>query len=320
MTNPTRTTPALAGLHIQPRDLDLLLDLFDCRLLSVSQAARLHFDGSQHVAYRRLRKLYRAGLLSLLPTKSLSGQPPRIYTFNSQTFAFLQAQGHLTQYTKADWRRQLRKRFSLSQQTIEHELAVLDVKASLQPTLSAVAGVHVVEFGTWPQAYAFEYQHEGKTRTQKPDGYLCLADHRHDFAQPRFNRFFLELDRGTQTLETLRAKVEAYRQFYRSGGFARWFAENEAGYRKHPLRVLIVFLSAERLANFARQLPADRRFEWMATLPAVRTDPLGPIWAFPKAFAQAPSPESPSKHGLLADPPQTRPGRSSHHFGHMLGL
>jgi hypothetical protein len=270
-------------LELQPRDIRLLLDLFEGRIIRIREAAALYYDGSDDVAKRRLRYMAEAGLLKDVPNKSEKGKPPVVYAFAVGAFRLLTEHGVLQGFSPKEWDQKLRKRFTMAASTLEHELAILEVRAAMVPAIDTHPGHKVMEFGTWPEAFAFKTKlvEEGKVRTvtQKPDGYLCIAKHGLD-GRRAFLHFFIEVDRGTEELKTLASKAERYREHYRSGGFADWLGQPRGSYRAHPFRVLMVLPSSERAANVARAIGASKQV-WISTHQDVRTNPLGAIWTVP---------------------------------------
>ena len=270
-------------LELQPRDIRLLLDLFEGRIIRIREAAALYYDGSDDVAKRRLRYMAETGLLKDVPNKSEKGKPPVVYAFAAGAFRLLAEHGVLQGFSPKEWDQKLRKRFTMAASTLEHELTILEFRAAMVPAIDTHPAHKVMEFGTWPEVLAFKTKQveEGKVRTvvQKPDGYLCVAKHGFD-GRRSFLHFFIEVDRGTEELKTLASKAERYRGHYRSGGFADWLGQPRGSYRAHPFRVLMVLPSDERAANVARAIGATKQV-WIGTHQDVRANPLGAVWMVP---------------------------------------
>lgn len=313
-----QTAVQAAGLKIQPRDFALLADLFECRIITVAQAAALYFD-SEPVADRRLRKLRDAGFLCTQDYKTSGpGRAPTVYSFTKAAFTLLKDNGYLKGYESEAWDSKWRKRFSLSSRTIEHELGLMDIKAALLPALNEAPGLRVLEFGTWPNNYEFATPVAGRTSTKKtkPDGYLCLARHESPGTDAHYEHFFIEYDRTTEEHLTLLEKIAAYRTYYRTGGFVKWLGYEGDRIEDHPLRVLFVFLSDERLANFLETLGEEFRESrqlWMTTLQSVLSQPIGPVWLTPRGYYEAGAIDRAPRFSLLGSSaqPSTRPVHAS---------
>jgi hypothetical protein len=97
--------------------------------------------------------------------------------------------------------------------------------------------------------------------------------------------FFLEVDRSTESRETLARRVFGYQDFYRRGALAVRYGSTPEDYKDFPFRVLMVLLTEERRNNMAERLlqndPPALTMVWLTTFAEVIADPLGPIWMRP---------------------------------------
>jgi len=137
----------------QPRDLSLLRDLFESRVMTSAHAATLHFDGSRDAAKKRLQKLKAAGYISERARRSTE---PAVLFLTSKAFSHLRTEGVLAQYPVFS-ARALEKRAHVSEITLRHELEVMDVKAGFHQAVRKTQNISVAEFTTWP-ASVFPYQ------------------------------------------------------------------------------------------------------------------------------------------------------------------
>jgi len=105
------------------------------------------------------------------------------------------------------------KRVHVSPATIRHELAVLDVKASFATAIRDRPGLSLAEFGTWPKLYAFRarrpvtrdgWTHEREV-LMKPDGFIRIHEQTPEGLAEHC--FFLEVDRGTESLDAVVSKA-----------------------------------------------------------------------------------------------------------------
>jgi len=198
----------------------------------------------------------------------------------------------LAPYPQRDWK-SFQKRVQVSPATIRHELAVLHVKASFATAIRDRPGLSLAEFGTWPKLYAFRarrpvtrdgWTHEREV-LMKPDGFIRI--HEQTLEGLAEHCFFLEVDRGTESLDAVVSKALGYRAYYRSGGFAkRMGATSREEYEAYPSRVLMVLQSAERLRHLAQllmeQTPPIRTQVVLGLAVATTPHPLGPTWLCPE--------------------------------------
>ncbi len=79
--------------------------------------------------------------------------------------------------------------------------------------------------------------------------------------------FFLELDRGSETLDAVARKCFGYHKFFRTGGMARRFGKSDP--KEVPFRVIVSVESEARRNNVAEALLRMRnpllRLVWIST-------------------------------------------------------
>jgi len=275
---------AQKSLHLQDRDIEVLRGLYESRIYTLSHIAALYFSGHREYAKKRVRQLKAGGFIAewrRQPTQ------PAILHLTRTGCEWLTGCGYFAGFpTLKSVRFESRARVSAI--TLAHALAVLDCKAAIVPAINAVPGLSVAEFSTWPVKYQFKARHPSwKSVTVKPDGFIRLCQQISDGRAE--HRFFLEVDRSTEAQDVLNAKAACYLDYYRSGNFAASMGRNPAEFRRYPLRVAIVFRTAERRDNCARQLlaqkPPIRTLAWLTTMEDVVTNPIGPIWLTPADYA-----------------------------------
>lgn len=282
MSKPTPKNPGLAaGLSLQPRDLEVLQSLFESRLATREQIAQLHFEGSYEAAQNRLKKLRDARMLRA--TKAGIGKP-EILALGLQGFDVLKAHRRLERYPNFT-REFFEDRKPLSAMTVEHELAVMNVKAAfVREARTGWDDLAIREFTTWPLLYSFLARvslESSRSQEIKPDGFIELA-------VPQIQRFFLEVDRGTEKLDTILRKCHGYQHFYQSGGMAtRYGVEHPS---QAPFRVLFSVESEARRNNIAEALIREGsilRLVWITTRAQMERDPFGAIYLTPQAYRDA---------------------------------
>jgi Replication-relaxation len=295
-----RTSSAIAAgaLALQARDLEILRGLFESRVMTQQHIAGLYFLGKREAAKKRLQKLKAHGLLSERPRRVYA---PAILYLTQTGFKALQAAQMLSDYPRISWDR-LAKRVQVSELTLAHELAVMDVKVAVCQALRASA-YELGEFTTWPLLSQFKVRARhaamgGRGTIGKPDGWLRVTDavsasavSPHRLGQ----MFYWEIDRSTEAQSVLAEKALHYREHYVQGGLALRFGYG-AGLAKDfvkdfAFRVLFVFQTPERRNNFAQTLllmkPPILTQMWLTTMAELQADPLGAIWLRPLDYRLA---------------------------------
>jgi hypothetical protein len=142
----------------------------------------------------------------------------------------------------------------------------------------------VREFLTWPLLYSFQafVSTESSERQEiKPDGFIELA-------MPEVQRFFLEVDRGSEKLDTILRKCHGYHDFYQSAGMAARYGV--AAPKDAPFRVIFSVESEARRNNIAEALVREGsilRLVWITTRAQMEHDPFGDIYLTPLAYRDA---------------------------------
>lgn len=278
--------PDSGRIHGTKNQWALLTSLFESRVMTSKHISVLCFDGKGEAAKKRLGKLKNAGLVNERPRKSVD---PAVLFLTRKAFALLNDKGVLANYPKLD-STALEKRSRVSELTLKHELEIMDVKAAIHSALKRTKAFTIQEFSTWPLLYQFEAfraGYGGEEVLVKPDGFIRIHE-KEEGEGASEHSFFLEVDRSTETQETLVARAGCYLDYYKSGGFAVWNGAERSAFRDYPFRVLMVFKSAERRNNIAERLiqnkPPILSMACLATLEEVRRDPLGSIWMRPADY------------------------------------
>lgn len=274
----------------QERDRRVIIGLLESRVMTTAHITRLYFDGRTAAAKKRLHKLKAARLIGERPRKPFE---PAVMFLTREGIRVLDERGVLLEYPNFP-RPALERRARVSDITLRHELAVIDVKVAMVCATRKTIGLTSLEFSTWPLLSQFD----ASGVTVKPDGFMRLL------VKPPgsdlFEQyFFIEVDRSTESLDTLVERASNYLYYYHSGGFAERNHAPPSAFRKLPFRVLMVFNTGERLNNVAERLlqtnPPILTHVWLTILPDILSAPLGAIWARPLDYRIA-------THGSRFDP------------------
>lgn len=281
--------PRTSGtVALQERDLAVLRSLFESRVMTAAHVAAIHFEGKGEAAKKRLQALKAAGLVGERPRRAAS--EPAVLVLGAKGLSLLRDRGVLAEYP-ALGAAPLARRSGASDLTIRHELDVMDFKAAVCAALRGSQTLSVAEFCTWPKLLEFEaVSYSGAATVVRPDGFLRVHEREEDGGLSE-HAFFVEVDRSTETLDTLAAKAAGYLDFYRSGGFAERCGAPRSAFKEYPFRVLMVFKTAERRNNMAERLlrgdPPILTQVALATLDEVRRDPFGKTWMRPLDYREA---------------------------------
>jgi Replication-relaxation len=274
-------SPNRNSVRIQDRDIALLRGLFESRALTLSHATALYFDGKAEPAKKRVQKLKSAGIIRERPRRLYEKS---VLFLTTNGFKRLSGDGHLSDFPQLSVAA-FETRSRISELTIRHELEVQDVKVAFASHLKS-AGLTLKEFSTWPLLSQFTASPgDGAAINVKPDGFIRI--HESEAPGDIFeSTFFLELDRSTETLETLATRARCYLNYYAEGGFAASYGKPRSEKDQFPFRLLMVFKTAERRNNMALRLLGNRpqilTLAWLTTFSEVTADPLGPVWVRPK--------------------------------------
>lgn len=211
--------------------LNLLTDLADYRMLSLSQVAHLHFGGKR-AARRRMQQLLEEGFVELLPGTPAEGggRPENVYGLAKTGLLFLKSESLLDERLEFEqvsggkmshqtahqlllgWCRIHLVQVCRTLPQVEVKLLACNSPLALYPETGVpVAQAEVVAKDGEPPAYFI------------PDAAFIITD----TAQPKSVLFFLEVDMGTEPLSSegsggIREKILRYKQYFRTRGYKRY--------------------------------------------------------------------------------------------------
>ena len=275
-----------ASLKLQDRDLSLLRNLFESRVMTAGHVARLLFDGKKEATKKRLQKLKAEKLITERPRRPFE---PSLLFLAPKGLEVLKECGILREFPSLP-QETLQRRTVVSPITLSHELEVMDVKTAFHSAIRGNKTFSVVEFTTWPLLNQFTARRPGREGEEvlvKPDGFVRIHEAEADDGLFE-HTFFFELDRSTETLDTLVSRALCYLDYYKSGNFAVKNGGKPTAFREYPFRVLMVFKTVERRNNIAEQLvrnnPPVLTRAWLSTQDEATKNPFGAIWVTPADY------------------------------------
>lgn len=279
-------TPRTLPIEIQERDMALLRGLFESRIMTIAHIAEIFFHGRREAAKKRIQKLKTAGLVGERPRRATD---PSVLFVTKLSLKMLEHEGVLSDYPSASLL-SLEKRTRVSDLTIRHELQVMDVKAAFHRAFRNNDRFRIAEFTTWPALHQFQTFRPGYAVEEiivRPDGFVRIHEIEPDGGLSE-HAFFLEVDRSTETLDTLASRATCYFEYYRTGGYAQRNGGQPSEFKKYPFRVMFVFKTEERRNNLAEKLlqnnPPILTQAWLAVQTDVIADPLALIWIYPADY------------------------------------
>ena len=241
------------SMRLTERDCDIIRAVNDYRALRSDQIERLFF-GSRSPTQYRLSRLWEHEYLErefISVASSAPASNPAVYTVGKRGAQVLV--DHFD-YDRSDLRRP--KKSSLGWHLLEHLLKVNDVRIAFAQ--AAASAEFTME--TWWDETTFRAHPDYVTVSDKrgrprkkpvfPDGYFFLST-------PQGKaRFFLEVDRGTETLSKFAPQIRVYEAYVASGQYQERF-------QAKSLRVLIVTTTPKRLESLMRvteHVGGDRKY------------------------------------------------------------
>jgi len=253
------------------RDRSIVLAVHENRFLRRDQIERLFFTTTS-ACNARLVKLYQHRFLDRLFLPVDIGSSQAVYALD-RFGAGIVAQTRNVPASAIGWRR---KHNRVEFFFLEHTVAVSELNVALQLALRERCDAGLIAWRR--EAYL------KRERVQDPEdceARLWVApDAFFGISAPQGRCFFfVEVDMGTETLERVRRKLVAYREYWKSGAYLE-------RYGCKSFRVLIIAQGPDRLANLilmAADLGARNMFLF-ALAQSVSSNVLGPIWLRPNCL------------------------------------
>lgn len=243
-------------LHLTARDRAVLVGLFEARVFTLKQLAQLYFDDRYEMTKKRLQKLKAAGYVRAL--KRAPFQPSAL-VLAKKGFLAVRHADELARYPEIPWNT-FYKRTQIADSTLRHELTVSEVRVALLLAIRERTNWELLELTTWPSLISFEVRfsvkRDGltfrKAMTIRPDGLLRV---REKFPDGSFRdlKFYLEVDRGTESQGRLEQKARAYSNHRKQEAF----------------QVVFVFSTLQRLGSTSHlfQTLRDHRLFILTLIP-----------------------------------------------------
>ncbi len=261
---------------LQPRDLELLRDVWQCRFLTTTQLElvrgsdpdpKLRFV-SRLTLTRRLKLLYHNRYLQRIARPLSQGSLEPAYALDTEGVRVLSREhGEVAAWVPAQFPRSV---------ALGHLLGISQVRVSL---VAASRQSGQVKLADWQHPEAVRFKAEvgapgdrSRKATLCPNAFFSLQ------VAPRRLFYFLAIDQGIEPIRTLAQLCQAYYGYWQSGGFGRDFSLPPAV----GFRVLFIAPTPTRrdaIAQAVKLLEAGRTLFWISTEEHINPQEiLLPIW------------------------------------------
>lgn len=124
-------------LEIQPRDTAMFRGLYESRVMTIEQIAKLYFAGRREMARKRITKLKAAGFLTYRAKDSVCSET--VVILAKAGYEQLVAAGAILDLPQLTWQK-LQKRIDVGTTVLKHELLVVDAKVAFISAIASVDG------------------------------------------------------------------------------------------------------------------------------------------------------------------------------------
>jgi len=220
-------------LALQKRDLKVLLAVTTELFLTTEQIHKLFFPSYQ-VATRRLQKLWNAGYLQREFLPVITGSCPIIYCPNRLTINALLENG-LIEEKNIKWQARFAK---ISPDKKKHEIEINDIKIALSKAIERHPDIKLIHWskgrGYWDKVRVIDKQTgQMKYLPVCPDRFIILQKQNQ---KPLY--IFLEHDRGTMSMGSIKNKMIAYCQYLVGQGFYKKYGKPSYPVSDYVFKVL----------------------------------------------------------------------------------
>jgi len=190
---------------LSERDLAVVATLSKVRVASVRQLERVHFPNRPRTARRVLGALVERRLVARLGRTVggvRAGSAGHIYALDVVGQS-------LSQHGGPAHGSRLRRPWTPGVRFLDHSLAVSEVYVQLVER-EREGGFELIQFECEPASWR-QFSPHGAPLTLKPDAFIRLGYPMHE------DSYFIEVDRGSESVRTLELKAEIYERYWNSG-------------------------------------------------------------------------------------------------------
>jgi hypothetical protein len=212
-TAPTRPYASARGItqtreRLSERDLAIIRQVADLRLMSARQIQALHFADAEHDNEQAATRARQRVLARLIRERLLIRLERRIGGVRAGSMGFVLALGPIGQRVLAiDGPR--RRSYEPTLRFVDHTLAISQLVVDV--TVAARQGsLDLLDCQAEPRCWR-EFSGPGGRRLLRPDAFLALGVGEYEL------RWFIEVDRASESLPVVVRKCRLYADYYQSG-------------------------------------------------------------------------------------------------------
>jgi hypothetical protein len=193
---------------LSERDLGVVRQVAELRLMSARQIQAIHFPAARHGSEAAATRARQRVLTRLIRERLLTSLERRIGGVRAGSAGLVLALGATGQRVLAlDGPR--RRAYEPTSRFVDHTLAAAQLVVDL--VLAERAGqLELLEHQAEPRCWR-EFSSFGGRRLLRPDAFLVLGVGEYEL------RWFVEVDRASESLPTIRRKCRLYADYYQSG-------------------------------------------------------------------------------------------------------
>jgi hypothetical protein len=194
--------------RLSERDLAIVRQVADLRLMSARQIQALHFPPSQHMSEMAATRARQRVVTRLCRDRLLTPLQRRVGGVRAGSAGLVLALGPIGQRVLANGSR--RRTYEPTLRFFDHTLTTAQLVVDL--TLAARRGmVELLSFQAEPESWREFAGLGGGRRWLRPDAFLMIGSGAYEL------RWFIEVDRATESLPVIVRKCRLYTDYYQSG-------------------------------------------------------------------------------------------------------
>lgn len=261
--------------RLSERDLAIIWQVAELRLMSARQIQAVQFPLDEHGSLSAATRARQRVLQRLIRERVLAALERRIGGVRAGSAGLVLALGSLGQRLLAlDGPR--RRAYEPSLRFVDHTLAVAQVIVDVQ-VAARVGRLELLDCQAEPQSWRHFSDIAGQ-RVLRPDAFVALGVGEYEL------RWFIEVDRGSESLPVIRRKCQLYAAYYQSG-------REQTAHGVFP-RVCWIAPAAARAERLAQAIVSDRHLPTRLFVVTTATEAEGVLREVTRAEPERPTTRS----------------------------
>ena len=212
-SSPTRPYVSARGVaqlreRLSPRDLAIIRQVAELRLMSARQIQALHFADAEHHNEQAATRARQRVLARLIQERLLAPLDRRVGGVRAGSAGFVLALGPVGQRVLSLGGR--RRAFEPTLRFFDHTLAIAQLVVDVS-VASRRGQLDLLDCQAEPRCWREFSGMGGGRRLLRPDAFLALGSDAYEL------RWFIEIDRASESLPVILRKCRLYADYYQSG-------------------------------------------------------------------------------------------------------